>query len=618
MKKKKVSSLKTKMLLISGICIGISFGIILTMFLLTKSSLEKRALESLATMTSEIDSKIEDLRKATVTASEAVANETRLLDYLDKQYEEGKVSEKNADVMAVRNKIFQDFNRSQPLNQIAAIYNISTDELFNFTDYNMQSQVTKDKLLELGVQKEENLSMYFWYPLQDNFLVERTYNEIRRDKVVIGSRRIYSSSKLSYPYIQIFSLEEETIYDCYKDEAEENGGYVYVLTKEGDLISCSDETILDSGIVPENIKLLAQGEPEQNVITKIDNRSFFVSVNIIGSQSNEYKGTEWITVIAMPKSQILQEINTLYIAIFFAMFFCIFLCAGMEMYLYKKFMTPISALSTAMEKVDQGDLQAYVENKNDNSETSQMLTRYNLMLKNINRSLEEQLQHEAEKQDLDMQVLTSQIDPHFLYNTLETIVWKSNEAQRPDIGRIASSLGRLYRLSVNGGEMWTTLEKEIEHVKYYIEIQRSRYEDEFEIEYKIDPEALTVKLPKLVLQPIVENIFLHAMPESEEKIKIRFEVKKDSYGAKIKIIDNGPGIERERLSVLKKRISGDITKDEWDKFQEKSSGIGLRNITARLDLYMKNNGSLKITSKKNIGTKVCVLIKNIEKDKNNP
>lgn len=616
MKKKRVSSLKAKMLLISGICIGISFGIILTMFILTTRSLEKRAMESLTGMTDEVDTKIANLLRDTKTASEAIANEPRLLEYIDRTYDPGKPSEKNAAVMAVRNRIFQDFNRTQPLDQIAAIYNLRTDELFNFTDYNLQGSQVKEKIMQMDVADKNKLSMYFWYPLQKNFLVERRYEDPRRDMVVLGSRRIYSAKKTSYPYIQIFQIQEQEIYDCYKEVVEETGGYVYVLTSDGGLVSSSDISVVESGIVPENIEQLIEKKPEQNAATKIDGENYFVSVKTVGTQGEQDRGTDWVTVIAVPKSSTLQDVNSLYIAIFVAMAFCVGLCTWMEMYIYKKFMMPISTLSEAMQKVDGGDLQAYVESKEDNSETSQMITRYNLMLKNINLSLEEQLRYEAEKQDLDMQVLTSQIDPHFLYNTLETIVWKSNEANRPDIGKIASSLGRLYRISVNGGEMWTTLEKEIKHVKYYIEIQRARYEDAFEIEYKIDSRALDVRLPKLVLQPIIENIFLHVIPESEEKIKIRIDVKKQKDGTiKIKVIDNGQGMEKERLKKLRQWAKGELSKEDWNSFQQKNSGIGLRNIAFRLGLYMDEASSLKIYSKKNFGTKVCILVKKIENDK---
>lgn len=618
MKKKKASSLKSKMLFAMLASIGVSFGAILILFSVTTKSLEKKTMESLITSANEINTNIESIIKETKLVSESVANEQRLIQYLDEDYTGRATSVKNAAVMTIQNSIFEDFNRSNPLEQLAAIYNVPRNELFNFIDYKVQNQEIIDTLLTMGVTDRTKLSMYFWYPLQDNFLSEQVSENIRENKVVFGSRRIYSSTKLSYPYVHIFALKEQQIYDCYKSVVEEKNAQIYVLTAEGKLLSSSEIEAVESGIVPQEIVHLANKAPQENVITTIQGKEYFVSVKAVGDENEMGRGTDWVTVISIPKDTVLLDINQLYISILLVMLFCIGICSIMIIYLYKKFMNPISALGDAMKKVDGGDLQAYLDFKEDTSETSQIISRYNLMLKNINVSLEEQLRYEAEKQDLDMQVLTSQIDPHFLYNTLETIVWKANEANRADIGKIASSLGKVYRLSVNGGKMWTTIEKELEHVKSYIEIQKVRYGDSFEIQYEVQKETLGFEVPKLILQPIVENIFLHAVSESENIVKAKIIIKMvSSQVVQIKILDNGPGISQAKLENLKKWVSGKQT--SFENINEpmiKNSGIGLRNIYARLNLYMGKNTNINLYSKKGIGTKVVIFVQKNEENKN--
>lgn len=125
------------------------------------------------------------------------------------------------------------------------------------------------------------------------------------------------------------------------------------------------------------------------------------------------------------------------------------------------------------------------------------------------------------RQDLEMQVLMSQINPHFLYNTLESIVWKAGEAGRPDIGKLASSLGKLYRLSISGG-LFVPLEQELEHVQMYMNIQRSRYGNKVDYEVRlhgVDPDQ--VEVLKLILQPIVENSLLYGMEGLDHTLRIR-------------------------------------------------------------------------------------------------
>ena len=120
---------------------------------------------------------------------------------------------------------------------------------------------------------------------------------------------------------------------------------------------------------------------------------------------------------------------------------------------------------------------------------------------------------ERRKQELEMQVLMSQINPHFLYNTLETIVWKASEAGRPDISKMASSLGKLYRLSISGG-LFVPLRQELEHVQMHMNIQRIRYGSKIDYDVRLHGcDAASVEVLKLILQPVV-SCLLKKAPDS--------------------------------------------------------------------------------------------------------
>ena len=208
------------------------------------------------------------------------------------------------------------------------------------------------------------------------------------------------------------------------------------------------------------------------------------------------------------------------------------------------------------------------------------------------------------RQDLEMQVLMSQINPHFLYNTLESIVWKAGEAGRPDIGKLASSLGKLYRLSISGG-LFVPLEQELEHVQMYMNIQRSRYGNKVDYEVRlhgVDPDQ--VEVLKLILQPIVENSLLYGMEGLDHTLRIRVAAWRRGETLLLTVTDNGVGMDRAALARLRDQIvHGRKPRAEANY---RSTGIGLHNIGARLRLYAGSTSCIKVQSRPHFGTRVTL------------
>ena len=208
------------------------------------------------------------------------------------------------------------------------------------------------------------------------------------------------------------------------------------------------------------------------------------------------------------------------------------------------------------------------------------------------------------RQDLEMQVLMSQINPHFLYNTLESIVWKAGEAGRPDIGKLASSLGKLYRLSISGG-LFVPLEQELEHVQMYMNIQRSRYGNKVDYEVRlhgVDPDQ--VEVLKLILQPIVENSLLYGMEGLDHTLRIRVAAWRRGEKLLLTVTDNGVGMDRAALARLRDQIvHGRKPRAEANY---RSTGIGLHNIGARLRLYAGSSSCIRVQSKPRFGTRVTL------------
>ncbi len=274
----------------------------------------------------------------------------------------------------------------------------------------------------------------------------------------------------------------------------------------------------------------------------------------------------------------------------------------------------MNELNQAMREVQMGNLNAYVKETGRN-EIADMMRYYNNMLRSIHVHVVEKLESERRKKELELEVLVSQINPHFLYNTLENIVWKSNEAGHPDIGRLAAMLGRMYRLSTSGGQIIVPVKHEIEHLTAYTQIQKNRYGDAFEFDLRVDHEEIRGLMTlKIILQPIIENSFLHGMEGLDRKLRIRLKVRRTGDRLQLKLIDNGAGITKERLEEVRRRIRGGALPQERQTDMQRSSGIGLNNVAARIQLYFGIEEPVRISSIDGVGTIIVVQVPILTKE----
>ena len=313
--------------------------------------------------------------------------------------------------------------------------------------------------------------------------------------------------------------------------------------------------------------------------------------------------TDWKVLVLVPTRTLLASTLSLYVQILGVVVFCLAVFALLIWHFYRRFMDPLARLEQAMRQADAGDLKAYVKPQGP-AEVVRMMEGYNAMLDSLRTGIEQQMAMQRRRQDLEMQVLMSQINPHFLYNTLESIVWKAGEAGRPDIGKLASSLGKLYRLSISGG-LFVPLEQELEHVQMYMNIQRSRYGNKVDYEVRlhgVDPDQ--VEVLKLILQPIVENSLLYGMEGLDHTLRIRVAAWRRGEKLLLTVTDNGVGMDRAALARLRDQIvHGRKPRAEANY---RSTGIGLHNIGARLRLYAGSSSCIRVQSKPQFGTRVTL------------
>lgn len=602
-KPKKRLSFRIKITGSIMLCFTIVLAVISVLFYHTTNKMRGEAIYRLEYSTREIGQSVDEIIQNIYGVSDAFALDDKLSHYTNGDYSDNPIK-KRRDIVIIVNSLFESYNFLQQNEKMAAYYT-SDGNLFDFLDPNINEEECKKELAKLDINNSKNLAKFHWYRVQNNFLKTSQTGNIRKDMAVLGSRRVFSRLHNAYEGVHIFALDEETLYQKYKDTAEQYGADVYIVDEDGTLFSSSNEDVLKEGYISDELADKVINQKYDRIA--INNGRDLVTVN-----RSDVNG--WITIMCTPMKNITATVDSLQKWIVWIIILCGVFSITIVIFLYGKFISPVSLLSSSMQKVHNGDLTAYVDIGKRNDEMSDMIEYYNSMLRSINQNMEQKLYMEQHKKELEMEGLMNQINPHFLYNTLETIVWKSSEAGRPDIGRLAASLGRMYRLSVSQGKLFISLKSELEHVMAYIKIQESRYDGKLKFKNAVidREEAAGYYTLKIILQPLVENAINHAMTNLDRvlKIKIKVDIKDDFI--KIRVIDNGIGMTKEDLQSVREKIKNGPT-DEANVETAKSTGIGLHNICDRLKIYFGIEDGIRIYSKYNIGTVVELRLPKITK-----
>ena len=230
-------------------------------------------------------------------------------------------------------------------------------------------------------------------------------------------------------------------------------------------------------------------------------------------------------------------------------------------------------------------------------EIQELTTTYNAMLEDLNGYIEELMNVQKEKRKAEISALQMQINPHYFYNTLASIKWLIYQGEIEKSTKAIDAFISLLRSTIGNTDEYTTVEKEIENLKNYVFINNTRYGDKVQVEYFVNFGCEECQIPKMILQPFVENAFFHAFPY-ERKGKITILVRKLDDNLQIQIIDDGVGIDQKRL----KEISEGNTKTEH------FTGIGVNNVDDRLKLLYGSQYGILIESEENKGTRITVCI----------
>ncbi|ALS29222.1 histidine kinase [Paenibacillus sp. 32O-W] len=336
----------------------------------------------------------------------------------------------------------------------------------------------------------------------------------------------------------------------------------------------------------------------------------FMLTGVEGSQSVTISGTtylatyirldsqSWSMVSLTPLNELTETTDEMNRALVLFLVVYLLCCIGFMFYITVRFTQPIAHLVRLMRKLEADNLHYLLPSTTRKDEVGMLYGGVANLFRRIEKLIQEASLSERKKKALEFQVLSHQINPHFLYNTLETIRWKAENHGRNDIGEMVSALGNLLRLSLNQGKEITTLRREIEQVKAYVQIEQARMGQVVHIFYFCDNELLDLPFLRLLLQPLVENAIQHSVREDFQRGKIVVDARRDGNSILIGISDNGRGIPPEVIERLEREESDSVASSAQLK------GVGLRNVNERLKLYFGETCKLRIESGPDKGTKI--------------
>lgn len=259
---------------------------------------------------------------------------------------------------------------------------------------------------------------------------------------------------------------------------------------------------------------------------------------------------------------------------------------------------PIRTLTNSMKKVQEGDLTVRVDIERPD-EVGVMNKHFNFMIKRIQELFQSNLEEQEKKKNAEYKALQAQINPHFLYNTLNTIRWMAIIQKSDNIRDVVEVLGRLLKNTIKHDGPFVTVEEELSNLRDYVYIQKIRYNHNFDVSYDIDNEVLSMPCVKFILQPLVENAIFHGIePREESGGEIKVSMKCHEEQLFILVWDNGVGMSNEEREELISRVSNPA----------QHGGIGVSNVMERLKLTYGEESAFYIRSEKNEFTEIEMII----------
>jgi two-component system sensor histidine kinase YesM len=372
-----------------------------------------------------------------------------------------------------------------------------------------------------------------------------------------------------------------------------NKGYVFIVDGQGNIVYHPDQQMIANNQKTELISEVMR-TPGSSFVTAEGRNSRMYTIKTSQSTGWKIVGVTYVDDLVSNKHEL--KTYTLLGGIAF-----LIIAVLLSIMLSLRISKPIKHLESSMKEVERGNFDIQVDIQSTN-EIGHLSARFNRMTTEIKELMLQNVKEQELKRKSELQVLQAQINPHFLYNTLDSIIWMAECSKSKEVILMTASLAKLFRLSISKGQELISISNEIEHIKSYLTIQKMRYKSKLDFEINVDKNILPYKVTKIILQPLVENAIYHGIRNKEGIGTIQITGIRKENGILLQVIDNGLGISQEEIQNIYRK----------DRTSEDGSGIGVQNVDLRIKLHYGEQYGLHFESEIGVGTTVSVWLPIIE------
>lgn len=493
-----------------------------------------------------------------------------------------------------------DFDKDDISRELSLLYEANKDNLVSIACFTRDGELLGAAPVG-SLKKNVNITAQSWFEDASDKMENLHFSDLHVQNIFENkSGRYYWVVSLSRGVeltndgkmsggILLVDMNFSGIQQLFTEVNNDGKGYVYLIGRDGEIIYHPRQNLIFSNIIQEN------NQTASTYDEGVHNEEFQGEQRVVVVKTVGYTG--WKIVSVVSKESLFSDLNQTRMMALLNLVLAIFLMIFVNQYVAVRITDPLKKLEKSIQGIEMK--QQPVVYIGGPPEIQHLGLTIRFMVEELQELTDKMVKEQEEKRKNELDALQSQINPHFLYNTLDSIMWMIESERYEDAVSMVQALGRLLRISLSRGKNVISVGDELQHARSYLAIQRYRYKNKFTSYFEVEPDIEQYKTIKLVIQPLIENAIYYGMEymDGEGEIHIRaYTREQDLY---LEVEDNGPGMPEEQVEHL---LTG------GEKARQKGSGIGLKNVNQRIQLYFGTQYGLEIESEPDEGTVVRVHI----------
>ena len=493
-----------------------------------------------------------------------------------------------------------DFDKDDISEELSLLYEANKDNLVSIACFTRDGELLGAAPVG-SLKKNVNITTQSWFEDASDKMENLHFSDLHVQNIFENkSGRYYWVVSLSRGVeltndgkmsggILLVDMNFSGIQQLFTEVNNDGKGYVYLIGRDGEIIYHPRQNLIFSNIIQEN------NQTASTYDEGVHNEEFLGEQRVVVVKTVGYTG--WKIVSVVSKESLFSDLNQTRMMALLNLVLAIFLMIFVNQYVAVRITDPLKKLEKSIQGIEMKQQPViYIGGP---PEIQHLGLTIRFMVEELQELTDKMVKEQEEKRKNELDALQSQINPHFLYNTLDSIMWMIESERYEDAVSMVQALGRLLRISLSRGKNVISVGDELQHARSYLAIQKYRYKNKFTSYFEVEPDIEQYKTIKLVIQPLIENAIYYGMEymDGEGEIHIRAYTRdQDLY---LEVEDNGPGMPEEQVEHL---LTG------GEKARQKGSGIGLKNVNQRIQLYFGTQYGLEIESEPDEGTVVRIHI----------